>query len=450
MDIKFIKEIIFERAKDAGFSEFEIYYSKDDNLSIGVYKGDIDKYSVNTTMGISFRGIYKGNMGYSYTELIDEEAIDTLLESAKQSAVSIDNNEEEIIYGEKQNYVKLNCYNEELSNISTKQKIDFIKDLESKTLNFHEKVETIAGCELESSTIEYGIMNSKGIELDNKQNFISAYVVPVIKEKDIKYDGFKFKITQDFKELDIKMLAKESVGMALDRVGGETVNSGNYKIVLKNDVMAMMLSTFIGAFSAENAEKGLSLLKGKEGRIIANPIVSLVDDPHLEGSFASTPFDAEAVATYKKYMIKDGYLNTLLYNLKSATKEGKKSTGNAYKSSFASSISIAPTNCYIEKGKSAFEDVLNYVGEGILITDIEGTHAGANAITGDFSLAAKGFSIKLGKRADPIEQITVAGNFFELLKDIEYIGEDLEFTIPMGANFGSPSVVIKSLSVAGK
>ncbi|WP_032120718.1 TldD/PmbA family protein [Clostridium amazonitimonense] len=450
MDIKTFKEIIFERAKKQDFSDFEIYYSKDENLNIGVYSGEIDKYSVNTTMGVSFRGLYKGKMGYSYTELIDEESIDTLLESAKESALSIDNEDKEIIFGERQDYAKLNTYNEELEKVSTEEKISFIKALENRVLNFNEKVETVAGCELEGSTIEYGIMNSKGIELMNRKNFIVSYVVPVIKHEEIRYDGFKFKVTQDFKELDIEEFAKEAVEEAMSRVGGDSVKSGNYKIALKNDIMAVMLRTFISVFNAENAQKGLSLLKGKEGKVIASSLVNLVDNPHLEGGFASTTFDAEAVATYNKHMIKEGKLSTLLYNLKAADKEGKKSTGNAYKESFASPVGIAPTNCYIEKGKGTFEEVLNHVGEGILITDLEGTHSGANAITGDFSLAAKGFWIKDGKKAEPIEQITVAGNFFKLLEDIEYIGQDLEFTIPMGANFGSPTVVIKSLSIAGK
>ena len=90
---------------------------------------------------------------------------------------------------------------------------------------------------------------------------------------------------------------------------------------------------------------------------------------------------------------------------------------------------------------------MNEVGEGLLITEFAGLHSGANSITGDFSLAAKGFYIKDGKKDFPVEQITVAGNFFDLLKNITEVGSDLKF--PM-SSVGSPSIRVEGLSIAGK
>lgn len=450
MDIMSFKEKIFEKAKLEGFSDFEIYYGKSESLEIGIYEGDIDNYNVNTTLGVSFRGIYNGKMGYSYTELIDEDSVNILVLSAKDSALSIDNEDEEFIYGEKEEYKSICGFNEELSKLPVEKKIEFALDLEKKASTMDPKVSSVAGCEVQEETIEYGIMNSKGINLTHKQNFLVTYVAPVVSDKDLKYDGFVFKVDNDLKNLNSENLAKEAVQEALSRIGGESVNSGEYKIVLRNDVMAMLLATFIGNFSAENVQKGLSLLKGKVGRKIASSKVTLVDDPHLEGGLYSTPFDAEGVATYKKDMIKEGTLNTLLYNLKAAAKDGVKSTGNAHKSSYASPVGISPTNCYIEKGEKSFEELIAYTKDGVFITDLAGLHSGANAVTGDFSLAAKGFVIENGKLGKPVEQITIAGNFFKLLEDIEEIANDLKATIPMGANYLSPSLLVKSLSVAGK
>jgi PmbA protein len=48
-----------------------------------------------------------------------------------------------------------------------------------------------------------------------------------------------------------------------------------------------------------------------------------------------------------------------------------------------------------------------------------------------------------------VEQITIAGNFYDLLKDIELVGSDLRFGIPGAECIGSPSFVVGSLSVAG-
>ena len=85
-------------------------------------------------------------------------------------------------------------------------------------------------------------------------------------------------------------------------------------------------------------------------------------------------------------------------------------------------------------------------GKGIYITDVEGLHAGANTVSGDFSLSAQGYLIEEGRITSPVEQITVAANFFELLKNIEAVGNDLRFA--MGGT-GSPSALVKKVSVSG-
>ena len=176
--------------------------------------------------------------------------------------------------------------------------------------------------------------------------------------------------------------------------------------------MVSLISTFAGVLSGDAVQKGVSLLKGKEGEVIASNIVNLVDDPHLENGLASVGFDDEGVATTKTYLIKDGKLENLLHNLKTANKAGVKSTGNGFKSSYASPISVSPTNMYIEPGVNSLEEMTKKIDKGLIITDFAGLHSGANSITGDFSLAAKGFYIENGVKTKPVEQITVAGNFF--------------------------------------
>ena len=108
---------------------------------------------------------------------------------------------------------------------------------------------------------------------------------------------------------------------------------------------------------------------------------------------------------------------------------------------------VAPTNFYLVPGEKTLHELLADMGDGLMITDVSGLHAGANPISGDFSLLAKGFVIRDGKQADPVERVTVAGNFYQLLKDIRAVGSDLEFP---GSPIGSPSVDAGVLSVSGK
>lgn len=442
----FVKEL-FSKAQEEGFSEYEVYYVDRESLSISVYKEEVEKYNLNNSAGLSFRGKFGDRIGYSYTEILDEDAIEMLVKKAKENVLAIENNDIQFIYEGDKEYKEISTYHEELEDIPADKLINIAISMEKEAKKYCNKVESFSGCSVSYSSGKYGIINSKGLNLSNKSNLLTAYVVPIVKDLDKMYDGCGYVVAKSLNDVKPDKIAKMGVDEALSKIGGTSIASGNYKVIINNEAMVSLLSTFAGIFSGDAVQKGLSLLKDKEGEIIAADIVNLVDDPHLEDGLASVSFDDEGVATLKTYLIKNGKLNSLLHNLKTANKAGVKSTGNGFKSSYASPISVSPTNFYIEPGIDSLEEMTKKINKGLIITDFAGLHSGANSITGDFSLAAKGFYIEDGIKTHPVEQITVAGNFFTLLNNIEEIGSDLKF--PM-SSVGSPSIIIKELSIAGE
>ncbi|CEN75624.1 modulator of DNA gyrase [[Clostridium] sordellii] len=447
MDFKEFKNILFEKALNEGFENCEVYYTDGENISITVYEGEVEKYNIDKSFGLSFRGMLNGKMGYSYTEILDDKAIDMLIKSAKEAASCIESNDIQFIYEGDKNYSEVKTYSEKLENIDASKLIDIALELEKETKGYSDKVINLNACKISYSSSKNGIYNTKGLELNNKGNLLISYVIPIVEENNEKQDGIGYMIVDSIDELDTKKIAKQGVEDALSKLGGKSIPSGNYKTIIYNEAMASLLETFSDVFSAEEAQRGLSLLKGKENQCIASDIVSIIDDPLMDNGLASAPFDDEGVATFKKEIVSKGVLNTLLHNLKTANKANLKTTGNGFKSSYSSPVSVEPTNFYIEKGMKTLEELMNELDEGVIITDFAGLHSGANSITGDFSLASKGFYIKDGRKIYPIDQITVAGNFFELLKNIKDIGNDLNFPI---SSIGSPSVVVEGLSIAGK
>ena len=138
------------------------------------------------------------------------------------------------------------------------------------------------------------------------------------------------------------------------------------------------------------------------------------------------------------------------FNLKTARKAGVASTGNASKASYASPVSVAPFNFYLQPGTLTKEELYAAAGEkAILITFMKGAHAGANPVTGDFSLESKGFLIENGSIVRPVQGITVAGNFFDLLNNIRGLADDLEFSRGI-TSYGAPSTLVDGLTVAGE
>lgn len=441
------KNILFDKAKEAGFDECEVYYSDGESLSISVYEEEVEKYNLDKSFGLSFRGKINNKMGYSYTEILDDDAIEMLIKSAKDSALVIETDDIEFIYEGDKSYSEVKTYSEELENIDAGKLIKLALDMEKEAKNYSDKVVNISGCKISYSKSNHGIYNTKGLELSSKSNLLLAYVAPVVLGNDEKYDGMGYTTSNSVEEIDPSQIAKEGVEDALSKIGGKSIPSGKYKTVIYNEAMVSLLDTFSDVFSGDTAQKGLSLLKDKEGDKIAASIVTIVDDPLLDDGLASSHFDDEGVATFRKEVVSKGTLTTLLHNLKTANKAGVKTTGNGFKASYSSPVNVSPTNFYIEKGDKSLDEIINMIGEGLMVTDFAGLHSGASAVTGDFSLAAKGFYIENGKKSYPVEQITVAGNFFDLLKNIECIGNDLKFPLN---SVGSPSVLATGLSVAGK
>ena len=447
MELELFVDSLFKKASEAGFSEYEVYYVDRESLGISVYKEEVEKYNLNNSAGLSFRGKLGDRIGYSYTEILDEDAIDMLVKKAKENVSAIENNDIQFIYEGDKEYKEISTYYEALENLAPDKLINIAINMEKEAKKYCNKVESFSGCAISYSSGKYGIINSKVLNLKNKSNLFTAYVVPIVKDGENMYDGCGYVVAKSLDEIDPAKIAKMGVDEALSKIGATSIPAGNYKVIINNEAMVSLLSTFAGIFSGDAVQKGLSLLKGKEGEIIASDIVNLVDDPHLKDGLASVAFDDEGVATVKTYLIQDGKLNTLLHNLKTANKAGVKSTGNGFKASYASPISVSPTNFYIEPGVNSLEEMTKKIDKGLIITDLAGLHSGANSITGDFSLAAKGFYIESGVKTHPVEQITVAGNFFTLLTDIEEVGNDLKF--PM-SSVGSPSIMIKELSIAGE
>lgn len=447
MEFNLFKEKLFEEANKAGFEEYEIYYADGESLSINIYEGEVEKYKLNTAFGLSFRGKINGKMGYSYSEILDEEAIKTLIENAKSAALTIENDDVKFIYEGDKEYKEIDCFKKELEGINPDKYIELALQMEKECKKQCDKVINFSSCAIGYGKSTYGIINSKGLNLKNERNSLSAYVIPIIEADGEKYDGMVYVLAQKLDDIKPDELAKQAIEEATSRIGGKSIPSGNYKIIINNEAMVSLLGTFSSIFNSEQAQKGLSLLQGKEGEIIASDIVTLIDDPHLKDGLGTCSFDDEGVATYTKEIVTNGKLNTLLYNLKTANKAGVKSTGNGFKSSYASTVGVSETNFYIKPGEKTFDELCEIVKDGVIITEFAGLHSGASSVTGDFSLAAKGFMIENGKKTFPVEQITIAGNFFTLLKDIEEVGCDLKF--PM-SSIGSPSIIVKELSIAGK
>ena len=435
---------LFEKASLKGMDEFEIYFLSNLNTSIKIYQGKIENFSNNQNQGISFRGMVDGKMGYSYSESMEDEDIDFLINEVIENASCIESLDKQFIYGEKANYTDTITYSSAIENLDTDLVKDFLIKMEEYALSIDERVKKVNFCSFAMGSGEKIIKNSKGLELHSKENIRYTYISVIAEENGIVKTGSHFQLGRDFSKFDYKELSEVAVKRALNKFGTITLTEVPKTCVIENLAFSSLLGAMSNIFSAEAVQKNISKLKGKLNESVASSIVTLVDDPFLKDGLANSSFDDEGVPTSYKEIIQDGILKTYLYNLKTAYKDGVSSTGNGVKGSYKGTVGISSFNLYIKPSNKSFDKIIKNIKEGIFITDFAGLHSGLNTISGDFSLAGEGFYIKDGKIDRPLNQITISGNFFELLKNIKDIANDIKFSF---SSVGSPSIVVEGLKV---
>lgn len=449
MEKQIFIEKLLERAKQVGFDAAEAYISENSEFETAVHRGEIVRYSVSDTMTLGFRALKDGKVGSASTQILDEDAIEMLLGAAKEASELSETADERFFSGS-ESYPEIKSDLSKIRSLDNAKKIEMAKTLEQMTFDCDSRIVPFDGCGISSTVSARRLVNTLGLDLSDERGCFGAYTFPLAKDGEKTANAGKMVFSEDPASIDFKRLAAEAASEAVSMLDAQSVPSGKYPILLRNDVATTLLSTFSPIFSAYEAQKGLSLLNGREGEIIAAPCVSLIDDPHMAGSYSSRAFDGEGVATFKKAVIENGRLNTLLHNLKTAAKQGVASTGNAARAGVSGPMMVAPINLHFAPGSLSLSEMAQKLGSGLLITSLMGMHSGANAVSGDFSLGAKGYLICNGKIDRPVNQITIAGNYLNLLKDIQLCGNDLYFSEPSGSRFGSPTLMLPKLSVAGK
>lgn len=430
---------LVERAIEQGAQQADAIAVENAGISVGVYGGEVESFTRSLSRGAGLRVIVDGSVGFAYTEQMD--AIDDTVRAALQSAEVTDVQPGAGIYTGPGPQAT-----------AQPQQLDDGQDVQRAALSLYDALKAAGavntqGCEAESATSTLYFYNSAGVHGSYAQKSAALVAQPVAKIGDFTDSGFWFDVQETIGQTDVQSTAQEAMRRAKQYCGAKPARTGRMPVVLLGEAMADLLSAFAPVFSAVLAEKGLSLLKGREGESVASACVTLIDSPQHPQLPFYYPFDGEGVPTREKRVLDAGVLTTLLYDVASANRKGVAPTGNARRG-YSSNIVPGPYHFYFAPGDVRREALMQQAHSGVIVSEVSGLHAGVNATSGDFSLLAKGFVLEGGAQGAPIEQMVVSGNFFDLLRDVLAVGDDLTFGVPGGSCYGSPSLLIRSLSIA--
>ena len=434
----------FALAKEAGLEQVELYISESHSLRISLFHGEVDEYKDNNGYSILARGILNGKCGAATADVWNKDKAQWLINEMVANAKVIENDDPIFIFKGSEKYHKVNTFNKALEEVTIDEKMEKLHALENALKSIDKRIVEVAGTEYSQSTEKFTLVNSNGLNLVQKSNYFTFVAQCVAKEGEQTKSGYDFFLDNDFSKFNAEEFAKKIVKITVDQLGGEPCETNKYKAVLHPDVVTSLMKAYIGHADAEEVQKHSSLFIDKIGQKIASSKVTIEDKPLQKNVFARW-FDDEGVATYNKPIIKNGVLQTYLYNLTTAAKAGVESTGNGYGG--GSKKGIGSTFLSLKPGKKSQEELFKEVGNGVFITDVSGLHAGLNPQSGNFSLQSTGFLIENGKKGKPLDLITVSGNLLEVFKDILEVGNDVTVS-PAGVS--AESVLIKKLAVSGK
>lgn len=431
-----------EAAHAQGVSNLEFYFETEKKVAVNAHEGRAFESKLCDTTFCYVQGEYQGNAGAIYVEDFSEELFEEEIQFLKETA------EMRNIPFHASNLTTLDHKKKwELDTLD--QMTDYVLETEKKVMAQNPQLKKIDSCHLEEKIREIRIQDDQGACMEDSVKSVTLQMHVSAEKEGIVQTSGNAATAVSMEELGLQDLFEAAAKDVCGMLGAKPVVSGRYPVVLKNNVINEMLSMYMKVFCADFVNKKLSKFAEKKGESIASEIVNLVEDPLLFGGVNNRTFDDEGNPVSKKSLIENGVLKLFLYNRSEAKKVNEQSTGNGFKTKYKGNPEIGVTNLRLEGQEKSTEELLHEMKDGLYITHCDGMFAGADVVSGDFALISKGYLVKNGQMAGGVNQITVAGNFYDMLKEIKAIGNDYLTSLTPSGAFIAPSVFVRELVVSG-
>lgn len=404
-------------AERAGAKEAEVFGTTGRSVDVDLRKDQIELASESFHQGLGLRAVVRGAVGFSSTS--DMTKLESVAQAAVRSARARGSDESwRSLPLPEAVQTPLNIFDVTIDRIAPEDCLDLARRMLSGC-QVIKNAEPASGGVACVSGMEF-VVNSWGIELSERGTSMQASMEAIAKGNDVA-TGTEFHNSR-LLDADLYSVGKAAAEMAQRSINGSKAKGGIYDVILKPVAFVELLEyAFVPSIFADNVQKGRSHLAGRLGEKIGSDHLCMVDDGLLSGGMGTTAFDGEGVASKSNVVIEKGVLKGFLYDSYTAGKDGLKSTGNAVRSGYSDVPRLGLRNLMISS-EHAFD--LQEETKGMLVNGFIGAHT-ANPISGDFSVEARNsFFVSPGEAPRPITSMMLAGNIFDLLKDLD-VGTDV-------------------------
>ena len=419
-EVKLLKNSVqqlLDEAKEQGASAAEAGLSQENGLSVSARLGEVETIEHHCGQGLGITVYFGQRKGSASTTDLSPESI----KETVTAACSIARYTSEDVYAGLPEKELLATEFPDLDlnhpwSISADEAIILAVECEDAARNFHADISNSEGATVNTHQGIHVMGNSLGF----LQGYIStrhSLSCSVLAQRgDSMQRDYWYSVARNANNLEAaSAIGRKAAERALRRLEGRSLSTRQCPVLYSAEIASGLLSSFISAISGGNLYRKASFLLDAIETQVFPDFVHIYEQPHLKGALGSSAYDSEGVATKNRDIVSEGILRSYVLGTYSARKLGLRSTGNAG----------GVRNLTIDSGDLDFQGMLKKMDTGLLVTELMGQ--GVNILTGDYSRGAAGFWVENGVIQYPVEEITIAGNLKDMLKNIVAVGNDIDY-----------------------
>ncbi|MDR2780984.1 MAG: TldD/PmbA family protein [Holosporaceae bacterium] len=426
------------RAKMLGADQIDILAVEDNAISVSTRLANLENVTRSETISIKMRTSLGKRSAVVITNNVDELKKESFVQKAVFAAKNAPEETTEFRPNPNElckNFAKIDVC--DTQTVSSQDLIDAALECESTALQIN-GITNSEGAKASHSRSKIILMKNDDFFAEYDRTFNQLSVVTLAEKDGFLEQDYDFSETVYWSDLkNPQLIAKESAERTLRRLGARKIQSCKVPVIFDRRVSSQLLGDFVAAISGGSVANGISFLKDKLSQKIFSDEVSIVDKYSTARGLRSRPFDSDGLECSDTIVVQSGVLQSFILNMKYANKLRMKSTGNAL-----GFDGVAPNNICIENGTRSFQDLLKSVKNGLYVVEALGN--GLNIVTGNYSQGAVGFWIENGEIAYPVNEVTIAGNFIEMLSNCK-VANDLK----INSGIDAPSLLLNEIVVGG-
>jgi len=452
LDLEALAADVVALAVKGGASDAEAVVREGDEFSVNVRMGQVETLKESGSRGLGLRVFLGTRSASASTSDLTPDGIRDLVAGALALAKVTEEDPFTVLpetaeFGSVEG--DLHLYFDDVYSLEGPERIEWARRAEAAALAADPRIANSDGGSFDAATGRKVLANSRGFVGGYRTSYAGVSAAPLAMDANgaMQRDGW-WSGARRLADLESpESIGKEAARRALRRLGARRVATQRVPIVFAPEVARSLIGSVFEAASGDAIWRGASFLAGRLGEQIAAPSITVVDDnfmllPTGVGGFGSSPFDGEGLPSRRTVVVEAGVLHTYLLNTYSARKLGMKSTHNASRG-LAGTPGIGCGNLYLEPGTLTPEEIFAAIPVGLYVTSLMGF--GVNTVTGDYSRGATGMWIENGVLTHAVEEVTIAGNLAEMLRNVTAIGNDLVFR----GSVASPTLRIDGMTIAG-